>query len=777
MSAASQIAAISESLTCPITQDIMKDPVTGSDGHTYERSAIETWLAHRGTSPLCPNEHMHASSLKTNTGIRYLCDKYHQGLLQGVESSKPLPVKTLEVEFPIETQISHNNNFTDKYCITFGCPDEKIPELPYGYMGNDLFLVIDHSGSMNATIENGNLESGMSIQDVVNHAACTVAKTLQPHDRLGVVIYDSYVEVILELTPMTEINQNLIIQKIRNITPNTQTNIWGAIDRALQLMTTREDKTRNGSIILLTDGIPTGSFEPARGTKVTLERLRNKTNFATSIYTFGFGYQLQKGLLLEIAMQANGSFGHIPDGSMIATNFCNYTATILLTICSNIQIHIKMEDGSSPPIDIINGSTILRSQKDNWYTFDVGTYQLQQDRHIVINTEKDLEFYFTYKLGGKPLETKTQFIGKKYLDKFKDDEIKLAEQSARTDTVSILMQIISNMECEPYKVMPLFELHKSNLKEIHQKYISSKLIKGIYDNWIDQIKISLEKNQDGSFKHWIKWGESYCSALARSLNQEIHANFKDQATMNFGGELFDELVDRSSDIFDKLEPPKPSRIDTLTTSYGSTYRSMSNSSSPAPPSNPPVRMDAFNDRNGGCFHENSKIIMADGSEKLVKNLIPGDYINVQDINGNYSISKIRCILQSIPKFELIEMCQINNLLITPWHPIKYNNEWVFPSSIIEPITVHCKSMFTLLLENDHIGIVNEIPVIMLAHNYKFGVLDHDYYGTDKIVKDMMKMPGWNHGHIILNDNVKYICNKYSGLVEKIQHPFELICSC
>ena len=51
---------------------------------------------------------------------------------------------------------------------------------------------------------------------------------------------------------------------------------------------------------------------------------------------------------------------------------------------------------------------------------------------------------------------------------------------------------------------------------------------------------------------------------------------------------------------------------------------------------------------------------------------------------------------------------------------------------------------------------------MLAHNYKFGVLDHDYYGTDKIVKDMMKMPGWNHGHIILNDNVKYLCNKSSG---------------
>ena len=32
--------AIIETITCPITHCIMKDPVQGSDGHTYERSAI-----------------------------------------------------------------------------------------------------------------------------------------------------------------------------------------------------------------------------------------------------------------------------------------------------------------------------------------------------------------------------------------------------------------------------------------------------------------------------------------------------------------------------------------------------------------------------------------------------------------------------------------------------------------------------------------------------------------------------------------------------------------
>uniref|UniRef100_A0A7S2D790 U-box domain-containing protein n=1 Tax=Octactis speculum TaxID=3111310 RepID=A0A7S2D790_9STRA len=32
-------------LCCPITRDLLVDPVTAADGETYERSAIERWLA------------------------------------------------------------------------------------------------------------------------------------------------------------------------------------------------------------------------------------------------------------------------------------------------------------------------------------------------------------------------------------------------------------------------------------------------------------------------------------------------------------------------------------------------------------------------------------------------------------------------------------------------------------------------------------------------------------------------------------------------------------
>ena len=39
-------------LVCPITHDIMLNPVLAADGHTYERAQIEAWLRTHDTSPL-----------------------------------------------------------------------------------------------------------------------------------------------------------------------------------------------------------------------------------------------------------------------------------------------------------------------------------------------------------------------------------------------------------------------------------------------------------------------------------------------------------------------------------------------------------------------------------------------------------------------------------------------------------------------------------------------------------------------------------------------------
>ena len=37
---------------CPITQELMSDPVIAADGHAYERKDILQWIERKATSPM-----------------------------------------------------------------------------------------------------------------------------------------------------------------------------------------------------------------------------------------------------------------------------------------------------------------------------------------------------------------------------------------------------------------------------------------------------------------------------------------------------------------------------------------------------------------------------------------------------------------------------------------------------------------------------------------------------------------------------------------------------
>ena len=58
-------------LLCPITHEIMTDPVVTADGQSYERYAIEQWLRHSTLSPLT-NEPLTHLALTPNMALRRL---------------------------------------------------------------------------------------------------------------------------------------------------------------------------------------------------------------------------------------------------------------------------------------------------------------------------------------------------------------------------------------------------------------------------------------------------------------------------------------------------------------------------------------------------------------------------------------------------------------------------------------------------------------------------------------------------------------------------------
>ena len=336
--------AIIQTITCPITCCVMKDPVQGNDGNTYERSAIVAALQIKQESPIT-REPMRISDLKVNVALRFLCDKYNQtvqnvsGQPNDTKSSKPII---------LDHAITKSAN---KLLLTFNVNKESFPkDLSAGHLSQDIVLVIDRSGSMHSQVEakdrNGqNMENGLSIQDIVNHSAKTVVQTLDQHSRICIIKFDNAIDIVTPLMYATETNKVQIMTSIDSIKPGGQTNIWGAIEKALQILDSREDKSRNSAILMLTDGIP--NISPAQGEVETLKRLRKTKNFTNPIYTFGFGYNLQPTLLYNLAKYSNGGNAHIPDGNMIATVFCNFIATILCSVVMNLQLHVTPKQTNS----------------------------------------------------------------------------------------------------------------------------------------------------------------------------------------------------------------------------------------------------------------------------------------------------------------------------------------------------------------------------------------------------------------------------------------------
>ncbi len=60
---------IPESFLCSINLDIMKDPVMCTDGHSYERKAIEEWFLRSDRSPKT-NEILISTQLFPNHSLR-----------------------------------------------------------------------------------------------------------------------------------------------------------------------------------------------------------------------------------------------------------------------------------------------------------------------------------------------------------------------------------------------------------------------------------------------------------------------------------------------------------------------------------------------------------------------------------------------------------------------------------------------------------------------------------------------------------------------------------
>ena len=287
--------------------------------------------------------------------------------------------------------------------------------------------------------------TGLTVLDVVKHAAKTIITTMTPKDRVAIVTFHTEAKTLLDLTRTTDEGKKAALALIETMTPEDSTNLWDGLKTSMTILTNGaapkpasspsgsaiaglaaaassvaagvasmtvgrskkkatpsaseavaepeevdSNERRLSSIFLLTDGLP--NVNPPRGhlpmLKLFLESQDpSKVNF--TINTAGFGYNLDSSLLYEIARIGNGHFSFIPDSGMVGTNFVHAVANTYATYAQGLFIDIEVDDESVAKEIKIEGA--FNATHSSWgVSVPMGTLQYGQNRDLVIKLPRSL---------------------------------------------------------------------------------------------------------------------------------------------------------------------------------------------------------------------------------------------------------------------------------------------------------------------------------------------------------------------------------------------------
>ena len=658
---------------CPITRDIMKDPVVGSDGHTYDRHAIEEWLLRDGKSPVT-RSYMAAGGLVTNYALKSQIERFLAANPQSPLCPKPF------VPLPVTFGAKYDNG---NLVIT-------ATSVATGSVGRQpivMLLALDNSGSMAELASVDTAETGgnaFTRMDLCKHTIRTVAGMLKDDDLIGLVSFSTSSRIVLKPTYMTAEGKAKLETALATVKPDSQTNIWAGLESIHRMAAAPEFANSHIVCALLTDGLP--NVNPPRGIVETFKPL--KKNYTMS--TFGFGYNLDSNLLEAIAIEGGGSFGFIPDYSMVATVFINWAATALSTAAMNQIVTVVLEDDS-----------IVKVQ--------TGPIQVGLTRNILTRTYKAPKSVTTpsgsVEIMSAPLP---EFVlGRQEIL----DGIRLGILGMPAPFDSLYGRYAGTTD--------------SNLSEV---------LKDIRPRMGDD-----EGQVHMAPGYYDKWGKHYMRAYLRAQNLEQCMNFKDHGLQIYGGDLFRAVQAEGEAVFSSIPALEPTGQLGAHSYSGGGGAAASATVATATPS----MASYFYNHSGGCFAPNSLIRMADGSERLIQLLRKGSQVSTP---AGPATVRALVVCHTIAPTQL---CLYGSLRITPWHPIHVEGEWKFPAVLPQTVHEHSSTtVYNVVLESNHMLYVNGIICVTLAHGFQGPIVKHEFFGTDAILRDLKKADGWDVGHVV-----------------------------
>lgn len=711
---------VPEEFYCPISGDLMTEPVSEASGHTYEKDQIMRWLQTKQTSPMT-NLPLHIADLTPNLAmkrsIESLRHKLHQDQLK-IDSRIALHESKEFIDSLDE--ITVNTYYHDgKLLVSVNTPDiETRPPV-------DIVLCIDVSGSMGteATLKGDSgetIRNGISVLSLTVAAAKTIIASLNEKDNISVVTYTDKAKTIIENMSCSEENKVSMGLQLDQLRPLNTTNLWSGINQSLDLLHSTSPECRQKAIFLLTDGVP--NIVPPRGHEYMIEKYQRQNNFHCPINCYGFGYDLDSPLLDNISKMTGGDgYAFIPDSSLLGTVFIHGIANFLTTATTNVQLNVSLKR-------------------------DIRFMDNKQEKTIMINSLKyGQNKDFLFEINGDDEADDFAVATLTFKDKhICSDEVNVADTEHFYNTLYRLKGIDIMNQC--YQLQKFNE--KEKVKQLINPFIdilkrqTSEFIRDMTFDFEGQVKEALNMTSQGTREDWYsRWGKHYLLSLMSAYQNQLCVNFKDKGIRHFGGTLFETLRDTVSDTFDEQPPPRKDIIHQTT--YRGGYRG---GNYPAPA---PVSMSSYNNATGGCCSHNSMIMNDKGKYVSVKPLKKGDKVMTFDEKGNSIPSEIECVIKTYCPSGVLKMINVDDLEITDYHPIMKDGKWVFPIDVGEHVIIRTPYIYSFIIKNRMSVKIDNYIYATWGHKLTGPVIGHEYFGTEKVIDDIKQFPLYYRGVVYL----------------------------
>jgi hypothetical protein len=740
---------------CFITMDFMPNPVTDCNGHTFEKSAIESWYREHDTSPVT-NQRVAHKHLIPNFAVKQLTEEYIKAQTNPM-SAVNIPIKKIIDPTPIKPFTQPPITINQQYLIT---ASKEYMSLEIGFDTTPdtrkpvtCICVIDISGSMGerATEYNPSGENdGFSRLDLVKHSLTTIFKSLQPNDKIALITFNQFANTLLEPTNIS--NTAVITTAINGLSPGGNTNLWAGLKSGIDIANTITDDS-NIAIMILTDGV--SNYNPPRGLIPTFDAYKQVTKF--TIHTFAYGYEIDSESLAYLATKGNGIFGYIPDGTMVGTIFINAISNILATGANGCTLNII----ANANLTLLGTISPASTKPSNNINIDLGSLLYGQTRTLVFEVTNKLE----PQIQG--------FIDFNYDSKHLEIPIKLSLAStpqtivnniARCNIVSIISQLIADNNIT----------HKDLITLFPSKYSTDTITPYITDLITDCVDKDANKGQLGKSVEkgswYSKWGRHYLRSVIRAHQLQQCLNFKDLAPQHYNGAKFTEYQEQIEIVFNNIAPPQPS-IATPSFSTGRYTSYNGGQAAAASPSYASIPTSYYN-VSGGCFTGNWLVNMANGTVKPVKAIQPNDVVVSK--NSPTGTATIKCVVKLRINSDIPMSCPDGINGITNYHPIYTDSQpdqWIFPVDYTTATygSERGQYMYDFVLDQGHtVSMQGGFNIACLGHGITSSpVIAHEYFGTNRIIDDLKDHDDWSTGYITM-DNWCFKRNAITNRIERLE---------